>query len=58
MLQLVEAVKRGVLEAGGLPLVFPTLSLGEILLSPTTVLCNFMAMATEEMERKMIYLIR
>ena len=34
MPQLVEAVKRGVLEAGGLPFVFPTLSLGEILLSP------------------------
>ena len=33
--QLVEAIKRGVLEAGGLPMVFPTISLGEILLSPT-----------------------
>ena len=50
MPQLVEAVKRGVLEAGGLPLVFPTLSLGEILLSPTAMLYrNLMAMATEEM---------
>ena len=50
MPQLVEAVKRGVLEAGGLPLVFPTLSLGEILLSPTAMLFrNLMAMATEEM---------
>ena len=50
MPQLVEAVKRGVLEAGGLPFVFPTLSLGEILLSPTAMLFrNLMAMATEEM---------
>ena len=50
MPQLVEAVKRGVLEAGGLPLVFPTLSLGEILLSPTAMLYrNLMAMETEEM---------
>ena len=50
MPQLVEAAKRGVLEAGGLPLVFPTLSLGEILLSPTAMLFrNLMAMATEEM---------
>ena len=50
MPQLVEAVKRGVLEAGGLPFVFPTLSLGEILLSPTAMLYrNLMAMETEEM---------
>ena len=50
MPELVEAVKRGVLEAGGLPLVFPTLSLGELLLSPTAMLFrNLMAMATEEM---------
>lgn len=47
---LVEAVKRGVLEAGGLPMVFPTISLGEILTSPTTMLFrNLMAMDTEEM---------
>ena len=50
--RLVEAVKRGVLEAGGLPMVFPTLSLGEILLSPTAMLYrNLMAMETEEMVR-------
>ena len=50
MPQLVAAVKRGVLEAGGLPLVFPTLSLGELLLSPTAMLFrNLMAMDTEEM---------
>jgi len=33
-----EAVKRGVLQAGGLPLEFPTISLGEIYLSPTSML--------------------
>ncbi len=46
---LVSAVKRGVLEAGGLPLVCPTLSLGEILISPTSMLYrNLLAMETEE----------
>ncbi|GAA0268558.1 IlvD/Edd family dehydratase [Actinomadura nitritigenes] len=52
MPQLVESVKRGVLEAGGLPLVFPTMSLPEILLSPTSMLFrNLMAMETEELVR-------
>ena len=32
---LAEAVKRGVLQAGGLPLEFPTISLGENLMKPT-----------------------
>jgi dihydroxy-acid dehydratase len=50
MPELVAAVKRGVLEAGGLPFVFPTISLGEILLTPTSMLYrNLMAMETEEM---------
>ena len=50
--ELVEAVKRGVMERGGLPMVFPTISLGEILLSPTSMLFrNLMAMETEEMIR-------
>jgi dihydroxy-acid dehydratase len=50
--ELVEAVKRGVLERGGLPMVFPTISLGEILLNPTSMLFrNLMAMDTEEMIR-------
>ena len=49
---LIEAVKRGVLEAGGFPLVFPTISLAEILSSPTTMLFrNLLAMDTEEMIR-------
>jgi dihydroxy-acid dehydratase len=44
-----EAVKRGVLAAGGLPMEFPTLSLGEILMKPTTMLYrNLMAMEIEE----------
>ncbi|MBM4371481.1 MAG: dihydroxy-acid dehydratase [Deltaproteobacteria bacterium] len=47
-----EAVRRGVLEAGGLPLAFPTISLHEILMSPTTMLWrNLLAMETEEMLR-------
>lgn len=49
---LLEAVRRGVLEAGGLPMDFPTISLGEILTSPTTMLFrNLLAMDTEEMIR-------
>ncbi len=49
---LVEAVKRGVLAAGGLPIEFPTISLGEVFLSPTSLLYrNLMAMDTEEMVR-------
>ncbi len=50
--QLAEAVKRGVWQAGGLPLEFPTISLGEVFLSPTSMLYrNLMAMDTEEMIR-------
>ena len=47
-----DAVKRGVWQAGGFPLEFPTISLGEIHLSPTSMLCrNLAAMDTEEMIR-------
>ena len=50
--ELVEAVKRGVLAAGGLPLEFPTISLGEVFLSPTSMMFrNLMAMEVEEMIR-------
>jgi dihydroxy-acid dehydratase len=50
--ELVDAVKRGVLAAGGLPLDFPTISLGEIFLSPTSMMFrNLMAMDVEEMIR-------
>src|SRR6266540_2013968 len=44
-----EAVKRGVWQAGGFPLEFPTMSLGEPLMRPTTMLFrNLMAMEVEE----------
>src|SRR3989337_781913 len=50
--ELIEAVKRGVLAAGGLPIEFPTVSLGEVFLSPTSMMFrNLMAMAVEEMVR-------
>jgi dihydroxyacid dehydratase/phosphogluconate dehydratase len=50
--ELVEAVKRGVLATGGLPLEFPTISLGEVFLNPTSlVFRNLMAMDVEEMIR-------
>ena len=46
---LAEAVRRGVLLGGGLPLEFPTISLGENLMKPTTMLFrNLMAMDVEE----------
>src|SRR5205085_9773239 len=49
---LIEAVKRGVLAAGGLPLVFPTISLGEVFLNQTSLMFrNLMAIDTEEMIR-------
>ena len=50
MPSMVEAVSRGVTEAGGLPFVFPTLSLGESFLSPTSMMFrNLAAMETEEL---------
>jgi dihydroxy-acid dehydratase len=50
--ELLEAVKRGVLAAGGLPLEFPTISLGEVFLSPTSLMFrNLMSMDVEEMIR-------
>ena len=46
----IEAVKRGVLAAGGLPMVFPTISLAETFLHPTSMMYrNLMSMDTEEM---------
>src|SRR5437870_13196483 len=46
---LAESVKRGVLLAGGLPLEFPTISLGENLMKPSAMLFrNLMAMDVEE----------
>jgi dihydroxy-acid dehydratase len=46
---LAESVKRGVLQAGGFPMEFPVMSLGESLMKPTTMLYrNLMAMDVEE----------
>lgn len=48
--EMLEAVKRGVLLGGGLPIEFPTISLGEVFLSPTSLkFRNLMSMDTEEM---------
>jgi dihydroxy-acid dehydratase len=50
--EMIEAVKRGVLAAGGLPVDFPTVSLGEVFLSPTSMMFrNLMSMDVEEMVR-------
>ena len=50
--ELLEAVRRGVHAAGGLPIDFPTISLGEVFLEPTSMLYrNLMAMDVEEMVR-------
>lgn len=49
MPKLVEAVRRGVLQAGGMPFVFPAMSLAEIQTSPSAMLFrNLMAMQVEE----------
>lgn len=49
-IELVEAVKRGVWQAGGLPLAFPTISLGEVFLYPTSMMLrNLMSMDVEMM---------
>ena len=50
--ELLQAVKRGVLAAGALPVEFPTISLGEVFLNPTSLkFRNLMSMDTEEMIR-------
>ena len=52
MPELVEAIRRGVLAAGGLPIDFPTISLGESFLNPTSLMFrNLMSMDVEEMIR-------
>lgn len=52
MPQLIDAVKRGVMLAGGLPMDFPTISIHESFASPTSMyLRNLMSMDTEEMLR-------
>ena len=50
--QIVEAVKRGVMLSGAMPMVFPTISIAESFSHPTSMyLRNLMAMDTEEMIR-------
>jgi dihydroxy-acid dehydratase len=50
--ELTEAVKRGVLAGGALPIEFPTVSLGEVFLSPTSMMFrNLMSIDVEEMIR-------
>jgi dihydroxy-acid dehydratase len=50
--EMLDAVKRGVLAAGALPIEFPTISLGEVFLSPTSLkFRNLMSIDTEEMIR-------
>lgn len=52
MPQLLEAVQRGIMLAGGLPMKFPTISIGESFAQPTSMyLRNLMSMDTEEMLR-------
>ena len=47
--KVAEAVKRGVWQAGGWPLEFPTMSLGETMMRPTAMLFrNLMSMEVEE----------
>jgi len=47
-----EAVKRGVWRAGGYPVELPAMSVGEVMVKPTTMLYrNFLAMETEELLR-------
>ena len=47
--QIVEAVKRGIWEAGGFPLEFPVMSLGECTIKPTAMLFrNLASMDVEE----------
>ncbi len=49
-----EAVKRGVLLAGGYPVELPAMSLGEVMVKPTTMLYrNFLAMEVEELLRSL-----
>ncbi len=47
--RVAESIKRGVWEAGGFPLEFPAMSLGEPIMRPTTMLYrNLLAMEVEE----------
>ena len=53
--ELAEHVKAGILEAGGFPLEFPVMGLGESVMRPTTMLYrNQVAMDVEESDRKSV----
>jgi dihydroxyacid dehydratase/phosphogluconate dehydratase len=48
------AIKRGILQAGGYPFELPAMSLGEVMVKPTTMIYrNFLAMETEELLRSL-----
>ena len=50
--ELAEGIKRGVWEAGGFPVEFPVMSLGETRMKPTAMLFrNLLAMDVEESSR-------
>lgn len=54
MRERAAAVKRGILQAGGYPFELPAMSLGEVLVKPTTMIYrNFLAMETEELLRSL-----
>ena len=49
-----ESVKKGILMAGGTPVELPAMSLGEVMVKPTTMLYrNFLAMEVEELLRSL-----
>ncbi len=49
-----ESVKRGILQAGGFPFELPAMSLGEVMVKPTTMIYrNFLAMEAEELLRSL-----
>ena len=49
---LLDAVKRGVAEAGAVPMAFPTMSLGEVFLNPTSMMFrNLLSLEAEELIR-------
>ena len=49
-----ESVKRGILQAGGFPVELPAMSLGEVMVKPTTMMYrNFLAMEVEELLRSL-----
>lgn len=55
--RVAEAVKRGVWQAGGFPLQFPTMATGETLMRPTAMLYrNLMAMEVEELILSLIHI--